>query len=52
MKILSINNFTTKVLSKHLSDFYIGVPLKGTKKFCNKIIDIQFFHRKTVFALQ
>ena len=29
MKILSINNFTTKLFSKLLSDLYIGVHLKG-----------------------
>ena len=36
MKILSINNFTTKLLSKLLSDLNIGVHLKGTKKFGSK----------------
>ena len=42
MKILSINNITTKLLS----DLYIGVLLKGTKKFGNKlIIDIFFIER-------
>ena len=40
MKILSINNFTTKLLSKLLSDLYIGVHLKGTKKFGSKVIDV------------
>ena len=49
MKILSINNFTTKLLSKLLSDLYIGVHLKGSKKFGSKVINKQFFHRKTVF---
>ena len=43
MKILSINNFTTKLLNKFLSDLYIGVYLKGTKKFGSKIDSIQFF---------
>ena len=43
MKILSINNFTTKLPSKLLSDLYKGVYLKGTKKFVNKIINRQFF---------
>ena len=33
MKIMSINNFATKLLIKVLSDIYIGVHLKGTKKF-------------------
>ena len=37
MKILSINLFTTKRLSKLLTDFSIGVHLKGTKKFCSKV---------------
>ena len=50
MKILSINNFTTKLLSKLLSDLYIGVHLKGAKKFGSKVINRQFFHRKTVFS--
>ena len=44
MKMLSINNFTTKLLS----GLYIGVHLKGTKKFGSKVINRQFFHRKTV----
>ena len=47
MKILSINNFTTKLLSKLLSDLYIGVHLKGTKKFGSKVVNRQYFHRKT-----
>ena len=49
MKILSINDFTTKLLSKLLSDLYTGVHLKGTKKFGSKVINRQLFHRKTVF---
>ena len=52
MKILSINNFTTKLLSKLLSDLYIGVHLKGTKKFGIKVINRQFSHRKTVFHMK
>ena len=48
MKILSINNFTTKLLSKLPSDLYIGVHLKGTQKFGSKVINRPFFHRKTV----
>ena len=36
MKILSINDFITKLLSKLLGDVYIGVHLKGTKKFGSK----------------
>ena len=45
MKILSIINFTTKLLS----DLYIGVHLKGTKKFGSNIINRQFFHMKILF---
>ena len=45
MKILSINDFTTKLLSK----LYTGVHLKGTKKFVNKVINRHFIHRNTVF---
>ena len=52
MKLLSINNFTTKLLSKLLSDLCIGVHLKGTKKFGSKVINRQFFHRKTVFHMK
>jgi hypothetical protein len=52
MKILSINNFTTKLLSKLLNDLYIEVHFKGTKKFGNKVINRQFFHRKTVFHIR
>ena len=48
MKILSINDFTTKLLS----DLYIGVHLKGTKNFANKVINRQFFHRKNVFHMK
>jgi hypothetical protein len=52
MKILSINNFTTKLFNKLLSDLYIGVHLKGTKKFGSKVINRQFLHRKTVFHMK
>ena len=51
MKILSINNFTTKLHCKLLSDHYIGVHLKGTKKVGSKVTNRQFFHRKTVFHM-
>ena len=40
MKILSINNFTIKLLSKLLSELSIGVHLKSsfdTKKFATKV---------------
>ena len=49
MKILRVNNFSTKLLSKHFSGHYIGVYLKGTRKFGSKVINGQFLHRKTVF---
>ena len=42
MKILSINNFTIKLLSKLLSDRSIGVHLKvvfDTKKFGSNVND-------------
>ena len=52
MKILSINNFITEFLSKLLSDLYIGVHLKGSKKFSSKVTNRQFFHRKTVFHMK
>ena len=51
-KMLSINNFTTKLLCKLLSDLYIWVHLKGTKKFGSKVINRQFFHRQTVFHMK
>ena len=49
MKMLSINNITTKLLSKLLSDLYIGVLLKGTKKFGNKLIIDNFFIERLLF---
>ena len=53
MKILSINKLTiTKLLSKLLSDLYIGVHLKGTKKFGSKVFDRQLFHKKTVLYMK
>ena len=52
MKILSINNFTNKLLSKLPSDLFIGVHLKGSKKFSGKVINRQLFHRKTVFNIK
>ena len=52
----SINNFTAKLLSKLLSklpsDLYIGVHLKGTKKFGSKVINRQLFHENTVFHIK
>ena len=38
--------------SKILSDLYTGVNLKDAKKFGSKVIDRQFFHRKTVFHMK
>ena len=52
MKKLSNNNFTTKPFSKLLCDLYIGVHLKGSKKFGSKVVDRQLFHRKTVFHMK
>ena len=49
IKILSINNFTTKVLSKLLSDLYTGVHLKGTKKFVSKVSNRNFFIERLFF---
>ena len=49
MKILSINDFTTKFLSKLFRVLYTGVHLKGTKKFGSKVINRQLLHRQTVF---
>ena len=52
MRTLSINNFTIELVNKLLSDLYIGVDLKGTKKFGSKVINRQLFHRKTVFHMK
>ena len=52
MQILSINNFTTKLLSTLLRDLYIGVHFKGSKKFGSKVINRQLIHRKTVFHMK
>ena len=43
MKILSINNFATKLPIKLLSELYIGVHLKGNKKSGSKVIKRQSF---------
>ena len=48
MKILCIDEFTTKLLS----DLYIGVHLQGIKKSRRKVSNRQFFHRKTVFHMK
>ena len=52
MKILSINNFTSRLLVKLLSHLFIGVHLKGTKNFGSKVLNRQFFHRKTAFHMK
>ena len=49
MKILSINDFTIKVLCKFLSDLSIGVHLNGSKKFGSKVINRQFFLERLFF---
>ena len=46
IKWLFTDNFSTKLLSKLLSDLYIGVYSKGTKKFGSKVINRQYFHRR------
>ena len=52
MKKLSNNNFTTKPFSKLLCDLYIGVHLKGSKKFGSKVVDRQFFYRRLFFHMK
>ena len=50
MKILSITNFTTNFLvskTTFLMDPNRKITKKFTKKFDNKIISRQYFHRKT-----
>ena len=47
MEILSINDFTTKLLSKHLSDLYTGVHLKGT--LVVKLLIDNFFIERLFF---
>ena len=49
---LSMKILSTNLLSKLLSDLYIGVHVKGTKKFGSKVINRQLFHRKTVFHMK
>ena len=49
-KILSINDFITKLLSKLFRDFSNKVHLKSISKFINKVINRYFFvneHLKT-----
>ena len=43
-KCTYINKFTTKLLSKLLRDLYFK------RKFGSKVVNRQFFHRKTVFS--
>ena len=47
MKKLSINNFTTKLLGTFSMNPYIKITKKFTKKFGSKVINRQYFHRKT-----
>ena len=49
MKKLSINNFTTKLLSTFYMDPYIKITKKFTKKFGSKVINRQYFHRKSIY---
>ena len=55
MKILSINNFTIKLLSKLLSDLSIGVHLKSsfdTKNFGSKVSNRQYFNMKNSLSMK
>ena len=50
MKMLPIINFTTKLLS--IKDYFLNNPnrkitKKFTKKFDSRVINRQYFHRKT-----
>ena len=47
-KILSINDFITKLLSKLLRDFSNKVHLKSISKFINKVINRYFFCKWTL----
>ena len=50
MKILSINDFTIKLLSKLLIDLSIRVHLKSdfdTKNFGSKVNNRHYFYKKT-----
>ena len=47
MKILSINDFVTKLLSKLLRDFSNKVHLKSISKFINKVINLYCFLKWT-----
>ena len=48
-KILSINDFVTKLLSKLLRDFSNKVHLKSNSKFINKVIKDNIFVDGPVF---
>ena len=48
-KILSINDFVTKLLSKLLRDFSNKVHLESISKSINKVINRQYFRRWTCF---
>ena len=49
IKILSVNDFITKHLSKHLRDLSNRVHLKTISKFNNKFINRQYFCKWTCF---
>ena len=49
MKILSINDFITKLLSKLLRDLSNRVHLESISKFTNKVINRQYFCKWTCF---
>ena len=48
---MSINNYITELLSRLLSDLYIEVHLKGTKKFGSKVIIRLFLIERLFFIL-
>ena len=48
-KILSINDFITKLLSKLLRDLSNRVHLESISKFTNKVINRQYFCKWTCF---
>jgi hypothetical protein len=58
MKIKIVSEILTKSSGQqeyqecHLCDLYIGVHLKGTKKFGSKVINKQLYHRKNVFHMK
>ena len=51
MKILSINNFTIKLLSKLVGDLSIGVVF-DTKRFGSKVNNRKYFHMKNSLSMK